>query len=255
MSYGDCKVAQTARIHSLLLPNVTTPTPSYGMNYLSTLGGLDQPHTVILRARKQNGIRHRTCYSGLLFEESRGQRISLVVQQQRPTVGFSAHFRAMAWDVDRGPWSASLALPGLCNRYFSTFHKAIPIISPSLQQDIEEETGDSLPPAATSVLVLAMCLILFRPSSAGSNDSAREHSITPDALYVAVKTAFAHVQAFVPASTRLVQAGLLLSIFECTVVRMSHVLGLDSDVKVLAKPCQKDLEEWNVWWGVVIMER
>ena len=77
---------------------------------------------------------------------------------------------------------------------------------------------------------------------------------------------FAQVQAILPPSTRLLQAGLLISIFEYahelgnaafvsigSCAKMASIIGPNAHTS--GKTKYESEEERNLWWGVVIYER
>jgi hypothetical protein len=92
-------------------------------------------------------------------------------------------------------------------------------------------------------------------------------------LYVSTKTLFALVQTEIPVSTRLIQAGLLISLYEymrCFVdtaimtisvcARMAIAGGLHESKT--APPPTSDTNGWlrteeenNIWWIIVLLER
>ncbi|KAL2060809.1 hypothetical protein VTL71DRAFT_8861 [Oculimacula yallundae] len=149
--------------------------------------------------------------------------------------------------------------------YFETIHLWLPIISRKLFHD-RYTNFQTAPSADFSLLLLAMRLIIQHPSTDPEVDQDRE------VLYLATKTIFAQVQAFVPSSLYLVQAGIILSHYEHahgmieaayvtvgTTTRMAFVMDLHN------KSCSTELEGsdlWledeealSTWWGLVICDR
>ncbi|KAK5996390.1 Transcription factor BOA15 [Cladobotryum mycophilum] len=160
-----------------------------------------------------------------------------------------------------------LSVEEIRKQFFEGFHKWLPIISPARFTDMAAQASDGTPPARFSLVLLAMCLVTLRPVSDTSKDGIR-----PESLYMTVKLLFAQLQSAVCASTALIQAGLIISAYEyaCerldaayisigTCVRMAHTLGLDKNARDEGQDDPllrlKSAEEWNVWWGIVILER
>ncbi|TQV98861.1 hypothetical protein V2A60_007441 [Cordyceps javanica] len=166
-----------------------------------------------------------------------------------------------------------LALAELAERYFRGFHKWLPIVSPTRFREAAAQAGNKTPPADFSLLVMAMFLVSVPQSFQGG--SADQPS-APMSAYLTIKMLFAQTQAVICASTALVQAGLMIAAYEyaCqklnpayisigTCVRIAHALSLDKTSLALVdgglqlEPEQKlrMLEDWNVWWAVVVLER
>lgn len=150
--------------------------------------------------------------------------------------------------------------------FYENINYLIPFVSRPLFQD------DLLHPqirlrADFSLLLLSMHLITYRPPELPEE---KDHF---HMLYVSTKTLFARVQTEIPASTRLIQAGLLISIFEymrCFVdtalmtisvcARMAIAGGLHKPKTAPppmsdTKDCLRAEEENNVWWIIVLLER
>ncbi|KAH9215266.1 hypothetical protein DL95DRAFT_446019 [Leptodontidium sp. 2 PMI_412] len=149
--------------------------------------------------------------------------------------------------------------------YFESIHLWLPIISRKRFHD-RYTHFQTAPTADFSILLLAMRLITQHPSTDPEMEQDRE------VLYLATKTLFAQVQAFVPFSLHLVQAGVILSHYEHahgmieaayvtigTTARMAFAMGLHN------KPCSAEVEgsdAWledeealSTWWGLVICDR
>lgn len=105
-----------------------------------------------------------------------------------------------------------------------------------------------------------MFLVAWRPSpEAGIYDDR-------GTLHVVIKMLFAQVQAVLPPSIRLIQAGLLISVFEYAHdLKNAALVSLTSCSKMayLSRPNahtsgearSETMEERNLWWGLVIYER
>lgn len=124
--------------------------------------------------------------------------------------------------------------------------------------------------AQDSILLLAMCLVVLRPSL----DSPVKSPDSLKTLYLTVKSCFAKTQAIIAATVPLVQAGVLIAAYEYATRRaetayisieacatMANVLGLgrnqlqgDED-RPDNESLMKTLEERNVWWSIIVMER
>ena len=149
--------------------------------------------------------------------------------------------------------------------YFESIHLWLPIMSRKRFHD-QYTDFQTTPSADFAILLLAMRLITQHPSIDSEVDQDRE------VLYLATKTLFAQVQAFIPSSIYLVQAGVILSHYEHahgmieaayitigTTARMAYALGLNN------KPCSTEMEgsdAWledeealSTWWGLVICDR
>lgn len=163
-----------------------------------------------------------------------------------------------------------LTLPDLADRYFRGFHKWLPIVSPTRFHEAAAQVHNGTPPADFSLLVMAMYLVSMPQGGEPDQPSA------PMSAYLMIKMLFAQTHAVICASTGLVQAGLMIAAYEyaCqklnpayisigTCVRIAHALNLDKISAALSEdgphlePEQKlrMLEDWNVWWGVVVLER
>jgi hypothetical protein len=150
--------------------------------------------------------------------------------------------------------------------FYDNINYLIPCVSRPLFQD------DILHPqnrhrADFSLLLLSMHLITYRPPEL-PEEKDRFHG-----LYVSTKTLFAHVQTEILVSTRLIQAGLLISLYEymrCFVdtaimsisvcARMAIARGLHKPKTV--PPPMSDTNGWlraeeenNIWWIIVLLER
>jgi hypothetical protein len=150
-------------------------------------------------------------------------------------------------------------------RYFQGVHLWLPIISKKRFRDRFAHFQAS-PTADFALLLLLMRLITQHPSPDPDTDQDRE------VLYLASKTLFAQVQAFIPSSLYLAQAGVILATYEHahgmieaayitigTAARMACALGLHN------KPCSMEMqgtdawlddeEALATWWGLMICDR
>jgi hypothetical protein len=153
----------------------------------------------------------------------------------------------------------------VATRYFQGVHTWLPIVA--RRRFLERLAHfQHISSADFSILLLAMGLITQHPSLDPSTNQDRE------VFYLATKTMFAKVQAFIPSSLCLVQAGVILSFYEYahgmieaayvtigTCARMAAAIGLNN------KQCSVELqgsEAWFddeealcTWWGLVICDR
>lgn len=183
-----------------------------------------------------------------------------------------------------GKFNEVLALCGLSiDRVIDRFlaggvHDWLPLISPQLlyeaTHELQHRTSPSSPPAADlSILLLAMCLFVVHPT----RDDDANHATSPADLYQTVRLLLGNVQAMAAASTRLLQAAILVCAFEYALGRLeaayvsigacertARVLGIDQDPSE-AHPSLRDsgdhpgfklkrIEEWNTWRALVVLE-
>ncbi|GKZ24307.1 hypothetical protein AbraIFM66951_011169 [Aspergillus brasiliensis] len=163
---------------------------------------------------------------------------------------------------------ADLSLREISRRYFSNFHKWLPVISyETFQESLTRYNSPSgSPPVDFSVLVLAMCLVTLQSSKPSTH-------ITPHSLYATMKMLFAEAQAILCASMYLLQAGLLIAAYEYangrpeaahitmgSLARTAFAIGLadssswGTSAEASLAPIER-LERLNLWWGVIILER
>jgi hypothetical protein len=149
--------------------------------------------------------------------------------------------------------------------FFDGVHKWLPIFSPKRFHDRLARFQIS-PTADISILLLSMRLITQYPSSDPAIDQDRE------VLYLATKSLFAQIQAFIPSSLPLVQAGLIITHYEHahgmiqaayismgTTSRMAFALGLHNRGCSL-EPQGSDTwmdeeEQLCTWWGILMCDR
>ncbi|KAK8030428.1 hypothetical protein PG990_000162 [Apiospora arundinis] len=171
--------------------------------------------------------------------------------------------------------------------YFHGLHLYMPIVSRTRFHD-NLVALCAIPSADFSVLLLSMHLVTLDPfvrdrteknhrPHDGASSTTIGGSTKPDtqqSLYMTTKSLFAQVQSTVPPSIRLVQAGILIALYEYTrgeadqafitislCARLAYAAGLHRSVgrcpdvwdRHGARP--EALEESNTWWGIVIWER
>jgi hypothetical protein len=153
----------------------------------------------------------------------------------------------------------------VATRYFQGVHTWLPIVA--RRRFLERLAHfQHISSADFSILLLAIGLITQHPSLDPSTNQDRE------VFYLATKTMFAKVQAFIPSSLCLVQAGVILSFYEYahgmieaayvtigTCARMAAAIGLNNkqcSVEMQASEAWVDDEEaLCTWWGLVICDR
>lgn len=163
----------------------------------------------------------------------------------------------------------SLSLDEIGEKYFQGFHIWLPIVCPQSFQDIL--TRYIIPPAELSILVLTMCLTaVFPPTEPFRNSDIGR----PCEYYVFVKMLLSQIQAESSASISLLQSAVLISAHEyacgrpeaayvslAACVAMARNLGINNYQTLRAvqlageEPRPKSIEAWNVWWGLIILER
>jgi len=170
---------------------------------------------------------------------------------------------------------------GISHRYFQGFHRHLHVIS-RIRFYNNLSTSGGAPGADVSVLLLTMCLITHAPalgfeSEYGTFQMAEQHS-----LYLTARSLLTQVQVSCSSSLPLIQAGILLALYEYThgrpddafmtitgsarmayaarihtrdrhQTRMTHTTShnADSDIDLLLQA----EEAANTWWGIVICER
>ncbi|KAI6781554.1 uncharacterized protein J7T54_005265 [Emericellopsis cladophorae] len=185
--------------------------------------------------------------------------------------------------VQRSIRAAGLFVDDVSSRYFKGIHRYLPTISRSRFQHDLIGPG-AVPSAGFSVLLLAMCLTHSCPTlERRAHASSRNPSqVDYDSLHLTAMTLFVQVQAQCPPSLYLLQAGLLLAVYEYIsgrpdkafasisgCARMAyaariHVCNqqspqppwrpIDAACTALAYRLQVQ-EAANTWWGIFISER
>ncbi|KAJ5281767.1 hypothetical protein N7478_007139 [Penicillium angulare] len=157
----------------------------------------------------------------------------------------------------------------VCDQYFWNFHRWLPVVSQDLLVEATAKHGEQCPPADLSLLIMAMFLVTLDPS-----DLSKTHIIPPQTLYLEFRISLTRVQSALTASTRLVQAGLLLAAYEYAsgrphaayvsigiCVRMATILGIDTCHRTAKGDSSgipstlKSLEIQNIYWAMIMLER
>jgi len=100
-------------------------------------------------------------------------------------------------------------------RYFQRFHRHLPVISRTRFYNNLTTTG-AAPAANFSVLLLTICLITYAPALGYQSEHGGIRSFEQQSLYLTARSLFAEVQASYSSSVPLIQAGLLLAVYEYT---------------------------------------
>jgi hypothetical protein len=166
-----------------------------------------------------------------------------------------------------------LTYDNIIDRYFQTFHKWLPVVSPdSFRREASRYREEGrLPPADFTVLLLAMLLIVLP----ALDPSLRPPCASQEFLYTTTKSAISQAQASICTSLRLVQAALLIALREYTSIRpeaayislmtcagLARVLGIGITSVRTTRDAQKtsdsrleEMERENLAWAIAMLER
>ncbi|KAJ5496665.1 hypothetical protein N7463_008652 [Penicillium fimorum] len=168
--------------------------------------------------------------------------------------------------------TTGLYLDEISVRYFQGIHTFVPIISRRRFHAHLLSFGAN-PQADFTLLLLCMALLIYcadPPDHSGPQGGHRVEYLT---LYVATKSLMAQAQALRTPTTQLIQAGVLLAVYEYargrpeqafvtigSYTRMSYAARLRSTPSVtITGPLRTDWtteeEEISTWWGIRICER
>lgn len=153
------------------------------------------------------------------------------------------------------------------DRYFHGIHMFVPIICPDRFNNKLDKLQRAAPSPDLSLLFLSMCLATYHPEF-----SHPQNTEPPDltTLYLMTKTLFAQVQASSSLSLHLIQAGVLIAVYEyasgrnsdslatigyCARLGISHRLHLVTPSRATDDEPFTQVEEWNTWWSIFICER
>jgi hypothetical protein len=164
-------------------------------------------------------------------------------------------------------------------RYFHGFHPHLPIISRTRFYNSLVTFG-AAPGPDFSVLLLTICLITHAPALGYRSEHRAKPSVEQQSLYLTTKSLFAQVQVSFSPSGPLIQAALLLAVYEylhgrpddafVTVggsARMAYTARIhaherrQAEMTITSGPnAERDFllqseEAANTWWGIVIYER
>lgn len=172
-------------------------------------------------------------------------------------------------------------------RYFQGMHRYLPVVSRTRFHDSLITLG-STPAPDFSVLLLSICLLTYSPTVAQSAGQGVQGATQPvdqrQSLHLAARSLFAQAQvqaqASLPPSLHLIQAGLLLALYEfahghpddafaavASCARMAYAARMHPPSRRSRRPTQtagpgagtspglEEKEAANTWWGIVICER
>ena len=164
-------------------------------------------------------------------------------------------------------------------RYFQGFHSHLPIISRTRFYNNLITLG-AAPAADFSVLLLTICLITHAPAMGYQSRHGASRSVEQQSLYFTARSLFAQVQVSCSPSVPLIQAGLLLAVYEYThgrpddaFVTIAGSARMAYGARIHARDCHqtemantashnantelllRTEEAANTWWGIVICER
>jgi hypothetical protein len=179
--------------------------------------------------------------------------ISLGKDQSSVDAAISLHLSTAVGDVGE--------LREVALRYFSSVHLWLPILSERLFYE-RLPSILSNPRAEISLLCLSMALISMElPDS----ENEREEEGKMDGLYTLCKSSIAIIEAKGINSMEVIQARLLVSLFEfghgidaayislAALARAAAALGLNQMGN--SEYSAKDEEGLRVWWGIVMLDR
>ncbi|KAF2878214.1 hypothetical protein BDV95DRAFT_15516 [Massariosphaeria phaeospora] len=141
-------------------------------------------------------------------------------------------------------------------RYFNGLHLWVPFLCPRrFRRDLTN--FQSIPTAEFSLIIFCMSLITYDP---------RQYNPPPighDTLYFHAKTLFTQLQVSRRPSIQLIQAGILIAIYEYAHGRPDSALA---SIDICARMAYKAgihqkpenpgwNEAWNTWWAIRIFER
>ncbi|KAJ5987195.1 hypothetical protein N7451_011560 [Penicillium sp. IBT 35674x] len=167
--------------------------------------------------------------------------------------------------------TTGLYLDEISVRYFQGIHAFVPIISRRRFHTQLLSFGTN-PKVDFTLLVLCMALLIYSADSdhPGPEGERRVEDLTH---YVATKSLMAQAQALYAPATHLIQAGVLLAVYEyahghpeqafVTIgshARMAYAARLRSTPALTRTTAPRtdwteEEEESNVWWGIRICER
>lgn len=168
----------------------------------------------------------------------------------------------------------NLTADDISQRYFQSFHRLYPIISPELFQRVASkyaQGGNVAPSTEYSILILAMFLAITLP---GHHRHSAFSLTGQEQLYVRIKSLLAQVQAAISPSLAFVQVMFIVTIWEYTRARpeaayssintcasLARILGVGNEL--LEQPGHPysykfdlvEIERRNVAWAIALLER
>ncbi|KAJ5553305.1 hypothetical protein N7494_002683 [Penicillium frequentans] len=166
--------------------------------------------------------------------------------------------------------TTGLYLDEISARYFQGIHTFVPIIS-RRRFHTELLSFGTDPKADFTLLVICMALLIYSADS-DRPEPQGEHRVEDLTHYVATKSLMAQAQALCAPTTHLIQAGVLLAVYEYahghpeqafvtigSYARMAYAARLRSISSLTRTTTPRTdwtvEEESNIWWGIRICER
>lgn len=204
--------------------------------------------------------------SSLLLMDSFSSALPAHLQPETKKLTEATFGERLHVQVGRIIWAYGKYVDEISTRYFQGIHRWLPVISRQRFHDRLISFRDSST-AGFSILLLSMYLVTSHPAAV-----LRGKEYDQVTLYLTTKMLFTQAQAVLPTSTNLVQAGLLIATYEYghgltdvayisigTCARMALTAGL-LKTKFNQRPgagesLVKELEERNLWWGILLSDR
>lgn len=170
-------------------------------------------------------------------------------------------------------------MDNISTRYFQGFHRRLPVVSRTRFYNQLISPG-AAPADDVAVLLLAICLIAHTPVAGFQNEYGNATADERESLHLTARSLLAQVQVSRSRSLPLIQAGLLLAVYEyskgrpedafvtiSSSIRMAYAAHInvpdgrrtqmacspgqtiDSDLTIQAE------EAANTWWGILVWER
>jgi hypothetical protein len=169
----------------------------------------------------------------------------------------------------------NLTADDISNRYFQSFHRLYPVISPELFHRVASkyaQGNNAAPSTDYSILILAMFLAITLP---GHHRHSAFSLTGQEQLYVRIKSLLAQVQTAISPSLAFVQVMFIVTIWEYTRARpeaayssintcasLARILGVGNEL--LEQPAHNqgainidlvEMERKNVAWAIALLER
>lgn len=169
---------------------------------------------------------------------------------------------------------ADLTAEDIGARYFQSFHKLYPIISPQLFHHVEAQYrhGGSIPTAECSLRLLAMYLATTLP---GPDRSSHHRFLNREQLYINIKLLFTQAQATIQPSLSLLQVAFIIAAWEYACCRseiayvsistcsgLARFIGIGIEILKTSKDEHETvaadfdgIERENTAWAIAMLER
>lgn len=153
----------------------------------------------------------------------------------------------------------------VCIRYFATVHKALPFVSEAGVWKFLSQI-ESAPDAEMSVLILSIYIVTHRPILSSTSSTQAE------SMYITMKSLYSQLQLMNKLSPTMIQAGLLIAIYENSeglkeasymsigaCLRLGNAIGLHKTLQQTPPLDYLERVEMEsrkrIWWGIIILER